>query len=168
LVEEKVLLTSYLRLVHLPVNNTCINLFIKKMNVLALCTGNSCRSQMAEGFLRKYLNESFSVYSAGIEKHGLNPNTVRVMKEVGIDISRQSSKTIEELPDSDFDFVITVCDNALENCPYYPAKTKMIHQSFTDPSNFEGSLEEINESYRICRDVIGLFCKEFAQKYNVL
>jgi len=140
----------------------------KMNNILVLCTGNSCRSQIAEGFLRKYLNDSFSVYSAGIEKHGLNPNAVSVMKEVGIDISHHTSTTIEELPESAYDFVITVCDNALEKCPYYPAKTKMIHQSFTDPSSFEGSLEEKNESYRICRDAIGLFCKDFAQKNNAL
>ena len=136
------------------------------MNVLVLCTGNSCRSQIAEGFLRKYLNESFTVYSAGIESHGLNPNAVWAMEEVGIDITHHTSNTIEELPESDFDFVITVCDNARENCPYYPAKTKMLHQLFTDPSGLEGSTEEQNESFRICRDAIGFFCKDFADKYG--
>ena len=137
-------------------------------NVLVLCTGNSCRSQIAEGFLRKYLNDSFTVYSAGLEKHGVNPNAIRVMKEVGIDISHHTSDIIEDLPESEFDFVITVCDNARENCPYYPSKTKMIHQTFTDPSDLEGSSEEKNESFRICRDAIGFFCKDFAEKNNAL
>ncbi len=138
----------------------------KVKNVLVLCTGNSCRSQIAEGFLRHYLDESFIVYSAGLEKHGLNPNSVRVMNEVGIDISHHTSNTIEELSESNFDYVITVCDNARENCPYYPANTMMIHQTFTDPSHMEGSLEEKNESFRICRDAIGYFCKDFAKKHN--
>ena len=136
------------------------------MNVLVLCTGNSCRSQIAEGFLRKYLNKSFTVYSAGLESHGLNPNAVWAMEEVGIDISHHTSNTIEELPESEFDFVITVCDNARENCPYYPAKTKMLHQTFTDPTGLEGSTEEQNESFRICRDAIGFFCNDFADEYG--
>ena len=136
------------------------------MNVLVLCTGNSCRSQIAEGFLRKYLSDEFSVYSAGIEKHGLNPMAVKTMAEIGIDISHHESNTIEELEDREYDYVITVCDNAKENCPYFPAKTKFIHQGFTDPSNFEGNPEEIVESYRVCREAISLFCKDFAERVN--
>ena len=135
-------------------------------NVLVLCTGNSCRSQIAEGFLRKYLNDSFSVYSAGLEKHGLNPKAVEIMAEVGIDISHHTSDTIEDLPVSEFDYVITVCDNARENCPYFPAKTQFLHQGFTDPSTMGGNPEELQEAYRICREAISNFCKDFANKMN--
>jgi arsenate reductase len=134
------------------------------MKVLVLCTGNSCRSQIAEGFLRKYLSSDHEVWSAGIESHGLNPKAVEVMAEVGIDISGHMSNTIEELPTQDFDYVITVCDNAYENCPYHPAKHKIIHQSFTDPSNIESSPEGKEEAFRICRDAIGMFCKEMATR----
>ncbi len=135
-------------------------------NVLVLCTGNSCRSQIAEGFLKSYLNENFSVFSAGIEKHGLNPKAVEIMAEVDIDISDHTSDTIEDLAESEFDYVITVCDNAKENCPYFPAKTEFIHQGFTDPSKMEGSDQEIEESYRVCREAIGLFCKVLANRLN--
>jgi arsenate reductase len=135
-------------------------------NVLVLCTGNSCRSQIAEGFLRLYSQGKFNVFSAGIEKHGLNPKAVETMAEVGIDISGHTSKTVEELQEESFDYVITVCDNARENCPYLPAKTEIIHQNFTDPSRMKGGPESILESYRICRDAIGFFCKEIAEKIN--
>ena len=135
-------------------------------NVLVLCTGNSCRSQIAEGFLRHYLNDSFSVYSAGIETHGLNPKAVEVMNEVNIDISEHTSDTVDDLNESEFDYVITVCDNAKENCPYFPAKTQFIHHGFTDPSKLEGSPKEIQESYRVCREAIGLYCKDLSSKLN--
>lgn len=134
------------------------------MNVLVLCTGNSCRSQIAEGFFRKYLPESIKVFSAGLEKHGLNPKAVEMMGEVGIDISHHTSNTIDELPVKDFNYVVTVCDNAFENCPYYPAKTEIIHQSFTDPTKMGGNAQAKDASYRICRDAIGMFCKEVSQK----
>ena len=134
------------------------------MNILVLCTGNSCRSQIAEGFLRHYLDDSFNVYSAGIEKHGLNPKAVEIMAEIGIDISHHESNTIEELEGREYDYVVTVCDNAKENCPYFPAVREFIHQGFTDPSKFEGNDEEVNESYHVCREAIGLFCLDLSKR----
>jgi arsenate reductase (thioredoxin) len=103
-------------------------------NILFLCTGNSCRSQMAEGFCRHYHADSFNCFSAGIEAHGLNPLAIEVMREKGIDISNQRSKTVSELPKVEFDYVVTVCDNADQNCPFFPAKTKKIHIGFEDPA----------------------------------
>ena len=103
-------------------------------NILFLCTGNSCRSQMAEGFCRHYHSDKFNCYSAGIKAHGLNSFAVEVMKEAGIDISGQKSKTIPQLPNIEFDYVITVCNNADQNCPFFPAKTKKIHIGFDDPA----------------------------------
>jgi len=104
-----------------------------KKKVLFLCTGNSCRSQMAEGLCRHYHSESIDPFSAGLEKHGLNPDAVKVMMEIGIDISNQFSKTKDELESHDFDYVITVCSDADENCPIFPAKTAVIHRGFDDP-----------------------------------
>ena len=121
---------------------------------------------MAEGFLRKFSEGKFNVYSAGIEKHGLNPRAVEVMGEIGVDISNHWSKTVNELPEKEFDYVVTVCDNAKESCPVYPAKTKLIHQAFTDPSAFTGDKEETMASYRVCRDAIGLFCQELAGMFH--
>ena len=105
----------------------------KKVKVLFLCTGNSCRSQMAEGLCRELNSETIQPYSAGIVKHGLNKFAVKVMQEIGIDISNHFSKTVEDLKEQDFDYVVTVCDNAHETCPYFPAKTAVIHKSFDDP-----------------------------------
>ncbi|MCX8064833.1 MAG: arsenate reductase ArsC [Candidatus Hydrogenedentes bacterium] len=131
-----------------------------KKKVLFLCTGNSCRSQMAEGWTRHYWNEIIEPYSAGIEKHGLNPYAVKVMSEVGIDISHQYSKTIRELPTSDFDLVVTVCDSAREKCPIFLGKSKLIHKGFDDPPslvNHTTSEEEKLVIYRKVRDEIGKF-----------
>ncbi|NVJ64951.1 MAG: arsenate reductase ArsC [Gammaproteobacteria bacterium] len=104
-----------------------------KPSILFLCTGNSCRSQMAEGWGRALKSEQYDFYSAGIEKHGQNPNAIKVMAEAGVDISSQASETVDELPVSEFDYVITVCGHANEHCPYFPAKTKVIHVGFEDP-----------------------------------
>lgn len=133
---------------------------IKKPKVLFLCSGNSCRSQMGEGLCRHFLSDIFDAYSAGLEAQGLNPYAVRVMKEIGIDISRQKSKTVNELGGMEFDFVITVCDQAGESCPFFPAKTKVIHQSFEDPPKLVSnakSEEEILRHYRRVRDQIKAF-----------
>ena len=129
----------------------------KKATLLFLCTGNSCRSQMAEGFCRQLRGNEFDAYSAGIEKHGLNPLAVKVMQEAGIDISDQKSKTLDELASQDFDFVITVCGHANETCPVFPGATTRIYQGFDDPPRLAAnarSEEEALQHYRRVRDDI--------------
>ena len=103
-------------------------------NILVLCTGNSCRSQIAEGYLRHFAGEKAEIYSAGIETHGVNPRAISIMKEDGIDISKHTSNNIDQYYDIEFDFVITVCDNAKENCPVFPTKAKKFHHNFPDPA----------------------------------
>src|SRR5207302_655454 len=106
---------------------------MEKLNVLFLCTGNSCRSQMAEGWARHLKRDAINAYSAGTEPHGMNPLAVRVMKEAGVDISRHRSKHIKELADLPLDYVVTVCNQANETCPVFPGKVKRIHVGFDDP-----------------------------------
>ncbi len=132
--------------------------------VLVLCTGNSCRSQMAEGYLRYFAGEKAEVYSAGIETHGVNSKAIEIMKEDGIDISHHTSNNIDEYLDIDFDFVITVCDHAKENCPYFPTKATKIHQNFPDPSKEEGTEEELKEQFRQARNLIKSFCEKFVKE----
>lgn len=130
---------------------------MQKQKILFLCTGNSCRSQMAEGFGKVFLKDQFDVYSAGIEKHGLNQNAVKVMNEAGIDISNHKSKTVSELEIKEFEYVITVCGHANENCPFFPAKTKVIHRGFDDPPKLAVDAkteEEKLNHYRRIRDEI--------------
>ena len=134
------------------------------MNILVLCTGNSCRSQIAEGFLRKYLGQGAVIFSAGIEAHGLNPKAVVVMNEVGIDISSHQSKTIDELPETSFDYVLTVCDNAKEKCPYFPATSSILHHNFPDPAKVIGNDEEIIKAFRYSRQLIDDYCRELSNK----
>ena len=135
-------------------------------NILVLCTGNSCRSQIAEGFFKKYLDDAHNVYSAGIETHGLNPLAVETMKEIGIDISHNSSNLFDEYVELKFDYVITVCDHARENCPYIPASTSNLHQNFSDPSKVKGSEEEILNAFRSCRTEIGDYAKGLSAEIN--
>jgi len=104
-----------------------------KLKILFLCTGNSCRSQMAEGWAKHLKSDVIVPYSAGIKTHGLNPNAVKVMAEVGVDISNHYSKHVDELKDIQFDYVITVCGHANENCPVFPGKTRIVHIGFEDP-----------------------------------
>jgi arsenate reductase len=128
-----------------------------KLRVLFLCTGNSCRSQMAEGWAKKLQGDVIEPYSAGIETHGLNPNAVKVMAEAGVDISFHKSKHFEEVKDIDFDFVVTVCDNAHEHCPVFPGKTRLIHAGFDDPPRLAENAKTKNEAlncYRRVRDEI--------------
>ena len=106
--------------------------------ILVLCTGNSCRSQIAEGYLRHFAGNKAEVYSAGIETHGVNPKAIATMKEDGIDISQHTSNNIDEYSNIDFDFVITVCDNAKERCPYFPSKAIKFHQNFPDQTKKYG------------------------------
>ena len=129
--------------------------------ILVLCTGNSCRSQMAEGYLRHFANEKAEIYSAGVETHGVNPNAIATMKEDGIDISNHTANNIDEFYDVDFDFVITVCDNAKERCPYFPIKAKKFHHNFSDPAKAAGSEDEIREDFRKVREEIKAYCKRF-------
>ncbi len=135
-----------------------------KLKVLFLCTGNSCRSQMAEGWARHLKNDVIEPCSAGIETHGLNPNAVKVMAEAGVDISGQHSKHLDELKDIDFDYVITVCDNAHESCPVFPGKTKVVHVGFDDPPRLAKETkteEEALNIYRRVRDEIKTFTEKF-------
>lgn len=137
---------------------------MKMKTVLVLCTGNSCRSQMADGYLKELGGENWKVYSAGVETHGLNPRAVKVMAEDGIDISGNTSNHIDEYQGIEFDYVITVCDHAREVCPWFPSKAEIIHHSFPDPAKAVGSEAEIMEEFRRVRDMIKDFCKEFISK----
>ncbi len=132
--------------------------------ILVLCTGNSCRSQIAEGYLRHFTNVPADVYSAGIETHGVNPKAVSAMKEDDIDISRHSSNSIDEYKDIIFDYVITVCDNAKERCPVFPSTAQKFHQNFPDPAKAVGTDEEINESFRKVRNMIKAYCQQFTKE----
>lgn len=138
-----------------------------KTNILILCTGNSCRSQMAHGWL-EYLDEDnkLKVYSAGIETHGVNPNAIKVMGEAGIDISHHTSNLMDEYRDIDFNYVITVCDHARENCPYFPSDAEKLHHNFTDPAKATGSEEDILKEFRRVRDEIKVFTKEYLKRYT--
>lgn len=132
-----------------------------KKKILFLCTGNSCRSQMAEGFCNHFHSTLFECFSAGTQKHGMNERAIKVMKEIGIDLSLHYSKKTDELPTKNFDFVITVCDNAKEACPYFPGG-KIIHIGFSDPPALTRQMkdeEEILKIYRTVRDEISLAIK---------
>lgn len=132
--------------------------------ILVLCTGNSCRSQIAEGYLRHFVGNKAVVYSAGVETHGVNPRAIQTMQEDGIDISKHSSNNINEYQDIDFDYVITVCDNAKERCPYFPTKAKKFHYNFPDPAKATGTEEEIMEQFRLVRQQIKDYCLEFVAR----
>jgi len=134
-----------------------------KPNILVLCTGNSCRSQIAEGYLRHFANGKAEVYSAGIETHGVNPKAIATMKEDGIDISKHTSNNVNEYANMQFDYVITVCDNARENCPYFPAKIKMFHNNFPDPAKAKGSETEVMNEFRNVREMIKEYSKQFVE-----
>ncbi len=133
-------------------------------NILVLCTGNSCRSQIAEGYLRHFAGPLAVVYSAGIETHGVNPRAVRTMQEDGIDISKHTSNHVDEYRDIDFDFIITVCDHAKEKCPYFPSRAKRFHQNFPDPAKAKGTEEEIMEQFRTVRQMIRDYSERFVKE----
>ena len=133
---------------------------MSKLKILFLCTGNSCRSQMAEGWARSLLGQTVEPSSAGIEAHGLNPRAVAVMREAGVDIQGQQSQTVDELETGDFDYVVTVCGHADERCPAFPGKTKVIHVGFDDPPKLAASAKTEEEAlmhYRRVRDEIRRF-----------
>lgn len=129
--------------------------------VLVLCTGNSCRSQIAEGYLRHFAGDKAKIYSAGIETHGVNPKAIQTMKEDGIDISNHTSNHIDEYKDIDFDFVITVCDNARESCPYFPSNAVKFHHNFPDPAKAVGNEQEVMAQFRKVREMIKTYAKDF-------
>lgn len=137
---------------------------MNKTRVLFLCTGNSCRSQMAEGFARALRSEDIEAYSAGVVTHGVNPRAVAAMKEVGVDISAQQSKIVDQLPTQEFDYVVTLCDHASENCPYFPGSARRMHAGFEDPPALAKdavSEEEAMGHYRRVRDEIKKFVQDF-------
>ena len=134
-------------------------------NILVLCTGNSCRSQIAHGLLAAMTAGKAHVYSAGVETHGVNPKAIATMKEIGIDISHHSSNNITEYLDVNFDYVITVCDNAKERCPYFPTKAVKLHYNFPDPAKAIGTEDEINEQFRSVRTMIKTYCEKFVEEY---
>lgn len=132
--------------------------------ILVLCTGNSCRSQIAEGYLRFFSNQKAEIFSAGVETHGVNPRAIETMKEDGVDISSHTSNNIDEYKNIDFDYVITVCDNARERCPYFPTKAIKLHHNFTDPAKASGTETQIMDEFRAVRNQIKEYCKEFVEK----
>ena len=125
-----------------------------RKGILFLCTGNSCRSQMAEGFAKKMLPKNMEIFSAGLEPKGVHPMAIKVMQEVGIDISKQKSKNISEIPIDKIDSVVTLCGDAAERCPIFPGKVKRIHWELEDPAKEQGSEEEITQAFRKVRDKI--------------
>ncbi|MBO6607718.1 arsenate reductase ArsC [Psychroserpens sp.] len=135
-------------------------------NILVLCTGNSCRSQMAHGYLNEFAKQKANIYSAGIETHGINPGALAIMKEDQIDISKHTSNHVDEYADIDFDYIITVCDHANENCPFIPSKNALrIHHNFFDPSKVVGTEEENHAAFLKARNEIKAYFKTFVEDY---
>jgi len=135
-------------------------------NILVLCTGNSCRSQMAHGYLNHFTKGKANIYSAGIETHGVNPKAIAIMNEDGLDITKHTSNLVTEYETVDFDYIITVCDHANENCPFIPSKKAVrLHHNFFDPSKIEETIEDTHAAFEKARNEIKEYCKEFAAKY---
>lgn len=132
--------------------------------ILVLCTGNSCRSQIAEGYLRYFTGDKAQVFSAGVETHGVNPKAIVTMAEDGIDISKHTSNNVNEYRNIDFDYVITVCDNAKERCPFFPTKAHKFHENFPDPAKAAGTEGEVMEQFRIVRQIIKEYCQRFVEE----
>ncbi len=136
-------------------------------NILVLCTGNSCRSQIAHGYLAEMTKGKANVYSAGVETHGVNPKAITIMKEDGIDISGHTSNNITEYFGIDFDYVITVCDNAKERCPFFPTKAQKFHHNFPDPAKATGTDEQVLDEFRSVREMIKQYCTDFIKENNI-
>ena len=133
--------------------------------ILILCTGNSCRSQIAEGYLKFFLKKKANVYSAGVDNHEINSLAIKTMKDDGIDISKHTSNNINEFKSIEFDHIITVCDNAQEKCPIFFSENAIrTHHPFFDPSSIKNP-KLIDSAFEKCREEIKLFCKEFSEKY---
>lgn len=133
--------------------------------VLVLCTGNSCRSQIAEGYLKYFANGKAEIYSAGIETHGVNPKAIETMSADSIDISNHTSNNVDEYTNIDFDYVITVCDHAKESCPYFPTKAIKLHYNFPDPAKVKGTEEEVKAEFASVRNLIKSYCENFVNEY---
>lgn len=134
-------------------------------NILVLCTGNSCRSQIAHGYSEHFTKDKeVKVFSAGVETHGVNPKAIAIMADDGIDISNHTSNNINEYIGLAFDYVITVCDNAKERCPYFPTNAKKFHCNFPDPAKATGTEEEIMKEFKAVRQLIKDYCKTFVQE----
>lgn len=133
--------------------------------ILVLCTGNSCRSQIAEGYLRHFAGDAAEVYSAGVETHGVNPRAIATMAEDGIDISGHTSNNISEYTDIDFDYVVTVCDHAKERCPVFPSRAEKFHENFPDPAKATGTEGEITEQFREVRQIIRNYFEQFVNTH---
>jgi arsenate reductase len=129
--------------------------------VLFLCTGNSARSQMAEGLMRYFRGDEFEVFSAGVEPKGVHPQAIEAMREAGVDISGQKSKHVDDLPLKEFDCIITLCDHAAQNCPVFPGKGVRLHHSFSDPATVHGSEQDKLEAFRKVRDELKQFILKF-------
>ena len=136
-----------------------------KKNVLVLCTGNSCRSQLLHGYLAQALGDQAAVYSAGVEVHGLNPRAVRVMAEDGVAIAHHTSNHVDEYAAVPFDYVLTVCDHAHEVCPVFPASATKLHHNFPDPARATGSEDEILAQFRAVRDQVKAYAQDFVQTH---
>jgi arsenate reductase len=132
----------------------------KRKKILILCTGNSARSQMAEGLLKHITQNEYEIFSAGTKPSHVRPETVKVLAEIGIDISKNRSKSVDEFINQKIDYVLTVCDSAKEICPYFPAHTKLIHHSFTDPAEVKGDEEMRIEAFRETRDQIQKYLED--------
>lgn len=133
--------------------------------LLVLCTGNSCRSQMAHGYFAELLKGKMEIFSAGVEAHGVNPKSIIVMKEDGVNIISYTSNTMDEYLKIPFDYVITVCDNAKERCPVYLGSSEKFHHTFTDPHGAKGTEEEVLDVYRSVRDEIKVYCNNWVKQH---
>jgi arsenate reductase len=132
-----------------------------KKKVLFLCTGNSARSQMAEGLLLHLRNNEFEVFSAGVDPKDVHPKAVQAMQDIGIDITKQKSKHIDDLPVKEFDYTITLCDHAAQNCPVFSGKGQRVHHGFSDPAAVQGNDHEVLEAFRKVRDELKQFIISF-------
>ena len=132
-----------------------------KKKIIFLCTGNSARSQMAEGLMRHFRGEEFEVFSAGVEPKGVHAKAIEAMRETGIDISGQQSKQVDELPTREFDYIITLCDHAAQNCPVFLGEGVRLHQGFSDPAAVQGSEQDVLEAFRKVRDELKQFILAF-------
>jgi arsenate reductase len=142
---------------------------MEKKNLIIICTGNSARSQMAEAIFRRYAGQHYTVYSAGLDAHGINPYTIRIMEELGYDLGTHTSKNLSEYYGKiSFDTVITVCSNAEQNCPTIPGVKNKLHWPFEDPATAKGSDEEIMDKFRDVRDQIENKIKEYLKELNLI
>jgi arsenate reductase len=134
-------------------------------NILVLCTGNSCRSQIAEAYLRFFAGDSAEIFSAGVETHGVNPRAIATLAEDGLDINHHTSNHVDEYVGIPFDYIITVCDHAQERCPLFPSSAQRFHFNFPDPAKAQGTEEEIMQQFAAVREQIKQYCKEFVQTH---